>query len=475
MDSAFTAVESKKVVFIGGFGHEGVDASLKALGYDGISMALDKVGHKTWAKRADIIHDYKDRGLLAATVLYLHTSLLLKASRGEFRESFLRILSTARQCKMIIFVYQDNLDGVFSRRNGETREPLTVEELDLELAVVAPDAEIRRMRLESTIARLMDYENRKHEVDDFIRLLYESDAQVVPFFVRSDVTIRLHEFFNDLEQGVFLRLFVPDDRLQAEQLRSLLSVLERFLRQVEGQDFSIDSQKSEKGTVYLFRSGTTLNNLDALNEAFARFDHFMKLCGDDPSSAQSLLSGKGIKPDEAAFVVDKYSREYRRLILDARHELERKTLVLKQRLETEIVEAGAAPALSWSNETPSGLVSAVATGGSVSINIGNVSVVNADRINTEVQQVIGGSISYNQNDLELIELFQRHADPLEALQCRSDLDQLKDKSISQPSRQNAKQRLVGFLRKAAIKGGEVVEKVAVETLSKYLETLLRGA
>jgi hypothetical protein len=52
--------------------------------------------------------------------------------------------------------------------------------------------------------------------------VYDSGAEVAPFYVRSDVTVRLQEFLADIEQGVFLRLFVPDERFQADQLKGLL-------------------------------------------------------------------------------------------------------------------------------------------------------------------------------------------------------------------------------------------------------------
>ena len=44
----------------------------------------------------------------------------------------------------------------------------------------------------------------------------------------------------------------------------------------------------------------------------------------------------------------------------------------------------------------------------------------------------------------------------------------------EPTRRNAKQRLLGFLRKAAAKAVDVGEKVAVEVLTKYLDSMVKG-
>lgn len=468
----------KKIVLgIGGFTHEGFTATIKSLGYEYFPLKFEDVSSKTWLKRLTIIHDLKRTECLVATIIYLHTTLLLKASKSEFYPIFLKILETIHGSKTIIFVYQDNLDGIFALRHWDTKEPMTVDQLDIQLDLELEKIDIiddwHYKKLEIALGRLKDYESRTQEINDFIMALYNHGAEVAPYFVRSDVTIRLQEFLSEIEQGVFLRLFVSNDRLQAEQLRGLLSVLERYLKQVEGIDFSIDVRKSEKGAVYMFKSDGRLSDLQSFNDAFGRFDSFMKLCGDDPSKAESILKSKGLTSQESSFLVEKYSKDFGRLILDSRHELERKTLILRQKLESEIVEGSSLPTFSLSTESLAGLVSVAATGSNISINIGTVSVVHANKIQTEIDQIINGSVSYNDNDKLLLDLFSRYADGLEALQCRSDLDQLKDHTSPEPVRQNAKQRLNGFLRKAVRKVGETAEKIAVETLSKYLESLIK--
>ena len=118
---------------------------------------------------------------------------------------------------------------------------------------------------------------------------------------------------------------------------------------MENQNFSIDARKSEKGVTYIFKSDGSFGSLQALNDAFGRFDSFMKLCGDHPSQAESILKDKGLKEQNAVFLVERYSKDYRRLILDTKHEFERKSLMLRQRLEIDIIEVGTSPTISWLN------------------------------------------------------------------------------------------------------------------------------
>jgi len=463
--------DKKAFVVLGGFTHEGLTTKVEALGYRLVSLALDKVGSKTWIKRAEQLRELRESDRLVAIVIYLHTTLLLKASSQKFRDEFDAILTQARSLKTIIFVFQDNLDGLFTIRHFETRQPMTLEEL--QKAAEQEKWETSRNRLEKAIERFIDYQDRRDEISSLLGSLYDSGAEGAPFFVRSDVTMRLEEFLEDIEQGVFLRLYVPNDRLQADQLKGLLSVLERYLRQVEGQNFSIDSHKSEHGVTYVFRSRTANITFQGLADAFVRFDSFMRLCGDDPSQAVQVLQEKGVNNKDATHFVEKYARDYRRLVLDTRHEFERKTLILKQRLETEVLDlAGESPTITQSNEGLSSVLQ-IAAGGNVAINIDNVSLGTKQNIRAEVAQIVNG-VSYNENDKQLLALFQNHSQELEALQYRSDLDQLKDPSAPELTRQNSKQRLSAFLRKAAHKAGDVAQTVAVEALSKYLESLLRS-
>jgi hypothetical protein len=159
---------SKAVVMLGGFGHEGFSTTVKTLGYELISLNLNKVTPKTWLKRADVIYDLKNSDRLAATVIYLHTNLLLEASKSQYRDAFMQILQNAQSSKILIFVFQDNLDGIFSMRDWETREILTLDTLQ----TIYETSSSGRMRVEDALSRLRDYLNRKDEVTSFLGAIY---------------------------------------------------------------------------------------------------------------------------------------------------------------------------------------------------------------------------------------------------------------------------------------------------------------
>ncbi len=60
--------------------------------------------------------------------------------------------------------------------------------------------------------------------------------------------------------------------------------------------------------------------------------------------------------------------------------------------------------------------------------------VAGDQIVTRADQIVNGGINYTTQDREIMHLLLRFADRLEALQLRSDLDQLKDPSTPEPAK-----------------------------------------
>jgi len=154
------APTEKTVVMIGGFGHEGLSAQLKSLDYGLTELNLDNVLPRTWVKRSETLRSLKKSNKLAACIIYLHSTLLLTACEGLYFEAFKRILEELRGLKTLVFIYQDNLDGVFSMRHAETREPMTLQDLELALEINSTDEGSRsRFRLEGAIERLTKYES----------------------------------------------------------------------------------------------------------------------------------------------------------------------------------------------------------------------------------------------------------------------------------------------------------------------------
>ena len=151
------------------------------------------------------------------------------------------------------------------------------------------------------IRQLGDAEKYGVELDKFLNSIFSSSIQVAPFSARTDVTARLEEFLEELEERIFLRLYVADDRFQSEQIGSFLRVFEPYLRQVESQDFRIETRKTGKGTVYAFCAFEGADDLKSMDGALVRFDAFMKMCKDNPGDAIKLLEASGVNATNLPF------------------------------------------------------------------------------------------------------------------------------------------------------------------------------
>lgn len=342
------AAKRQKVVILGGFSHEGVYATVEASGYSLCKWRLDpNVKPRTWLKRATELDTLISKGELAACVLYLYTSLFLKASEAGYMEALFELIRVMNKVKSIIFVYQDDLDCKFAARiKNKTDDD---DDLDWEFDY----SFLYKNFNESMIAA----EKNIDHMQSFVSSLYSHEVQIAPFLLRQDVTVRLDEFFNDVDEGIFLRLYVPQERNHTEQLGQLLSVMERYLRQVENKNFFIDSKKTENGTIYIFKIIDGDSKFSEFSSAIGRFDMFMRLCGDDPEEASRFLRLQGISGQESHEMVTKYTKDFKRIIMDVQHEFERRLLSLKHGYENDVLE-GASGAIAVKNFNMSNLLGA---------------------------------------------------------------------------------------------------------------------
>jgi hypothetical protein len=77
-------------------------------------------------------------------------------------------------------------------------------------------------------------------------------------------------------------------------------------------------------------------------------------------------------------------------------------------------------------------------------------------------------ITYNTQDNQLIELFERYAEGLEALVLKTSLDQLKDKTVPGEERQTARQKVESFLYKILPTVGEKVIEALINYVTKSI-------
>jgi hypothetical protein len=476
----------KTIVILGDFIHEGIETSIKGLGFQHIKRKLFRVMPQTWLKRIAEIKKLRSSDELAAVIVYLPTPVFLYGCKSGFAEAWKALLSELGDCPAILFAYEDNLQGEFRYFDTNSGQFLTADALEEKIEELCKDEDydeyedeygygrVKRLRL--TAEQIRDSEQSPKEIRNFLRVLYGTEIQVCPFKTRADVTLRIDEFLEELEGGIFLRLYVPTNRWQAEQLASFLRTFERYLRQIERKSFVVDTRQTDNGIIYLFRAEKAIADMQELEEAVNRFDQFMRLCRDNPDEATSLFKSVGIDDMDAGYLISRYTKDYQRLLLDTRHEFEYKSLLLRQRFETGLIENDNTTSLQ-NIESGSASVALCLTGntGPISINVSNIVSKGDVSTQNEVSRIINGDITYNEQDQRLLQLFGSYASRLESVQLRSDLDQLKDTSSPDKSKKTSRQRIVSFLYRVGTKLGEHATDLGIKALAAYLESLMRSA
>lgn len=308
-------------------------------------------------------------------------------------------------------------------------------------------------------------------ISEIFNIIFSSNVEIVPFKKRSERNIRAQEFIDEIDSGVFLRLYVPNGKLASEQFGDWLKLFEGYLQQAEGRDVFIESRKTKHGIIYIFREKDILITAEQLELVKNNFDIFLSTLQSNSRQAESMLVTMGMDSSTAIDFVAKYAKESRRIIRDLKYDTERRWLALRERCEEELDDllTGDNPLL-LAPEMPNPLFSIMNNSAPVTIHFANVTAEQGAVIQSLVAGAVNGNITYVPEDNLLIELFDKHVERLQALQLKSELDQLKDDSMPDDQRKTSKQKILSFLYKF----GKYIGDNAMKVLIAYVEKQITG-
>ena len=463
------------VVVIGNFSHEGLSAKIESLGFRVINRNLRSTP-KNWWKILNLIEELSRGDRLASVFLYMPTTTLLQVSNETYDEVRPSLLDALAKARSVAFVHEENLQGSVQPFPWQVRGGVDGNIDDDDFPWLTEDDEESRARATGSLPTAEEW--RVEHADAiarglrFLESLTAANVEVAPFRKRSDVTIRMFQMLEESQAGIFLRLYVPHGRYQSEQFEDFLTLFSRYLRDVEKKEFSVDVQRTARGTTYVFKGRGEVSDVGELQLATRRFEDFLSLAQLDPTAAEGVLERSGIEKASAAFIVAKYARSIRRLGLEMKHEFERRRLILSQSFEAELLDGVEAQLLPVPDGArPSSLFSIVGNTAPVTITIaGEIS----DHARLQVGLIVDGSARYSDEDKRLLALIERIDDKIEALQLRSELDSLKDPATAPEQRRTAVQKLKGFLYKGTKYVGQKVDEIGTQLLINYLDRLISG-
>ena len=193
-------------------------------------------------------------------------------------------------------------------------------------------------RLLKAKERLEDYLSRKDRISGFIEEILNSGIELSTFKEKPDIECRVEAFLNDILKDIFFSVHVPREQLFSEEFYQFLRIFERYLQQIEGLSFTIDTQASANGITYYFKSKDGLKEIKDFSSAIKRFDDFMDICVNNPETALNILKKKISDPQRALDILQELTTKYKRLNMDIQHQQQRLRLMITQDMETAMLE-----------------------------------------------------------------------------------------------------------------------------------------
>ncbi|MFP7834668.1 hypothetical protein [Marisediminicola sp. LYQ134] len=167
--------------------------------------------------------------------------------------------------------------------------------------------------------------------------LFESCETVPTFYRRNAEADELAALFvEDVESNLLLRLYIPADRLYADEASRLLDMFRDWLVTAQRLQIRRSGYRTSRGEVVEFYSESELTR-EGMQARVGDFRQFIDLLS-EPEAAAVALEAVGVERDRARTFVDKNARALRRMQTDMRHEHERRTLALRQSAEADLLE-----------------------------------------------------------------------------------------------------------------------------------------
>lgn len=427
--------EKPLVLLLGWVDHEGILSSLKATGRQYKKKLLDS-RPENWETIASLFNEFKVSSVLGKFSGHV-LSLLVNPDYASVRdELFKHIGSVPNQ----VFVYDD-------------------------LVQVEQTNRIR--------AELGPYPSQE-ERDVALEFLRANNVEMVPYRTKAEVTVLAESFLDELDRNLIFRLYVPSGRLWSAEADKFLQLFQDYIAKVDRLAVRLDQKRTDYGVIYEFHGEPPPGEAN-LSAEFQDFSKLMDLCATDTEAAAGLLKSKNLDTREVTKILEKYSKEVRRLQLDIKHDAENKIVSIRHRLESELIEFS--PTEEDWNSIAS-IVNAVIPAFSAglpapSLSFSTLSAANitynfrpqyVNTMNGVIAEEIHGNQHFSPEHHQLLDLIRIHGGA-QTKQLETAVYEVADKGVDQVDRLRAKQRIKAFLIAAGKKTGDM----AFSILQKYIE------
>ena len=471
----FTA--KKTVAIIGGinFPHP--------LGMDIIQYNIYNQQPKTWERKFQDIHQQIIDKELHGIIIYLATPFFLQASKPDYINIWAKLIKITELTKSMIVVYEENIHENFDYYDYDEKRYLGVDEINERIAIVDEILEIQShhysadRELEALFSRVpwfpkegrfgyhsilenlrlakerIEYYNgRKDVVSSFIDNMVASSTPIKTFKEKQNIAHLIEDFLYDIAKDIFFNIYVSKEQILHEEFSDFVKIFEKYMQNIEGVNFIVDSESTINGTTYYFRS-KSLTNVEDFSSAIRKFDKFVETYVDNPESAIDLVTKKYGNNTEVLDVIQGIMKKYQRLMLDIKHQQQRIRMMMEQEFENLELEGG--------------------------VNIRSLDLLNSKGVISDSTYFIEDDFAlsksaYSESELSIMQIAKKHGSQSDIALVKSSIDKLKDAEMSPTEKISSAEKVKGFLLKAGKKAAQHAEDIGVKVLTSYLDNLIKG-
>lgn len=299
-----------------------------------------------------------------------------------------------------------------------------------------------------------EIQTAKCQMAEIVADLRHKRLNITTYKMSTDLIYTLKDFLKSSDENIVFQRYFLRSQLYADELEKFLCLFEDYILHIKQIQIKVEHFRTAEGIVFIIRSNDEKIAKENFNNSVQNFAEFLNICDYDVDMAKSLLKRENskIKDIELDFIIQKYSIEARRLKLDIRHEYERKVLDVKQRFENDILLGN--EDLQIDEMIKEKTMSALP--------------VLIQQYNAPIY-INSGTVNYNENDVQLEELFKKYAETEEKYtELVQQLNMLKDKGIAREHREGAFDKIKRFLKSNSV---EIAGQL-VSILLEYITLLL---
>ncbi len=184
------------------------------------------------------------------------------------------------------------------------------------------------------------------EVADDLRekvhhLLDKHGLEITTYKRNAEASVLAASFIDDLTSNLLFRCYIPAGRIYEDEVARLLQLFHDWLGSVAGKTVRQDGYRTPNGRVIEF-FGEKGVSPSAWAENLEQFSQFLAHV-DDRDAAIRTLRAAGLSEQRADELTARFRRDARRILLDTRHERERRILQIRQEFESEVSDETSLP------------------------------------------------------------------------------------------------------------------------------------